>query len=216
MNLEQATYTGGYRKQLTQLLLNHGGIIELDITHIEGTVIDKVIVMLDEGVIKIVYDDILFPCFSKLITHLNNIGVGDNGMTNCNTEGGNSSDNVLGSWDIFGSLAFQGTPLIVELGVKTEDELFVNRFGPGSNSSSRVKCSVRQSTSPKSPKQPKISKADQRIMRPENGKAVWNNAYLKAKGIDHNAFIEKYGKEQVYADLKVMTVIEFETKYGLR
>jgi hypothetical protein len=68
----------------------------------------------------------------------------------------------------------------------------------------------------RSERQPKVSKADQRIMRPENGKAVWSPEYLKAKGINHAEFLAKHGKDQVYNDLKVMTVIEFETKYSLR
>jgi hypothetical protein len=62
----------------------------------------------------------------------------------------------------------------------------------------------------------KLSKADQRIMRPKNGTPVWNQKYLAAKGIDHKAFVEEHGLHQVYDDLETMNVYEFETKYNLR
>jgi hypothetical protein len=62
-----------------------------------------------------------------------------------------------------------------------------------------------------------MSKQDERIMRPTDGsKAVWNPKYLIKHKINHKEFCDTHGKEQVYADLAVMTVKEFELKYSIR
>lgn len=190
-------YTGRHRNELTHIAQIHGGIVQVDFRYQQQSLVESAFLEYSDGVLKLIWNDSMFPCFTTLTEYMFECGVG---VTNPDGSlyAGNAANAIFGNYNIF-SNSWVGSHTLAEM--------------VGGSCSSNA---LKMSKAPKQPKATKVSKADQRPMRPANGKAVWNDAYIKAKGIDYADFISKHGKQQVYDDLGSMTVIEFETKYGLR
>lgn len=193
-------YTGHYAKEFEDFAHDAGGLFEFEIRHMNGDVVTRAEFSIQSSKLELLWENSEYASLSELIVQLGHSGYSLTNPDGCNTEGGNKSNAVLGNWAIYAKCYYLGISFVEWLGKDTAEK-----------STTRTKPAKQ----PK-PKEIKLSKYDQRIMRPMTGKAVWCAEYLKAKGIDHKAFIEKFGKEQVYNDLATMNVYEFETKYGLR
>lgn len=199
--MSNVVYTGQNRSKIAAYVENAGGKVGFEVVNIRGEVVASG-AFTNEAGLSLYCEGSPVSSVTDLFILLHECGYSFADSDGANTEGGNAANCVVGNFGMYPSIH-------LETGITLADVV---------NPSSQRKMVVRETSSKSAPseRKPKISKADQRIMRPANGKAVWNDAYIKAKGIDYTAFLAKHGKEQVYADLGSMTVIEFETKYDLR
>lgn len=186
----------GYDEILDAVIKN-GGELFFDVMRLDETVVTT-------GYFEVIGDKLRCYCegayhenITSMSYYLKGRGFGETDP-NGSEGSGDVANSIYGHWSMFANIRLETGITLSELVDQKQSK------------------APKQPKAPKAPKAPKVSKADQRPMRPANGKAVWNDAYIKAKGIDYAAFLAKHGKQQVYDDLGSMTVIEFETKYGLR
>lgn len=191
-------YAGHHTSIFTDFVQDAGGSLEFEIRRTDGSVVTQAEFVIENQNLVLKWEGTYHEGLVALIRYLDELGLNRTDPTGSN-EDGNAANGVIGNRAVYAHCFYL-------------DISFAEWVGK--NAISQPKLITNKS--PKSPQQPKVSKADQRIMRPETGPAVWNLNYLKAKGIDHNEFCAKHDKKQVYADLGMMTVIEFETKYNLR
>lgn len=194
----RTVYAGHYASTFTDFAQDAGGILEFEIRRIDGSVITQARFEIEDHELVLKWEGTYHEGLVALIRYLDELGLNRTAPTGSN-EDGNAANGVIGNRAVYAHCFYLDISFAEWVGK-------IDRSQP----------KLISAKAPKAPKAPKISKADQRIMRPANGKAVWNDAYIKAKGIDYADFIAKHGKQQVYDDLGSMTVIEFETKYGLR
>lgn len=210
-------YTGHFKPQFIDFAIDAGGNFDFEVRNREGGVLTIGNFSYVDGELFLTCNQQSLECLTGIIRHLEEMGCG----TFCDGTGsegnGNVTNSVLGNRNIYAKCFYLDICFSDWLGKpycpKNSPQPYGTNVPYIQHTSPKV---PKQPKAPKAPKAPKISKADQRPMRPANGKAVWNDAYIKAKGIDYADFIAKHGKQQVYDDLGSMTVIEFETKYGLR
>lgn len=186
-------HTGKNVQALKEYILDNGGSIKVDITFRREYVTGQAVIAYDEelfGGIAIMSDGKFFPSFTALIDHLSQVGDKDD-RRNANI--------VVGNSDQWGNILHNNIPIIVAVGIKTLDEV----YGYNPNYNVKTQSSHRKIVA-------KNISIDDRSIR-----AAWNPEYLEMKGIVYKEFVAKYGKEMIWHDLSMLTVNEFELRYGL-
>ena len=192
------TYTGHYCSKIEKIVKDNGGELHFDVTFLQQTKITSGYFYLDGEELRLSTEGSLFSSLSEMYITLNECGYVVNDSTGANTNGGNAANCVSGN--------FQMSDNIVTELKKTLFELV------GGTATSKVKIA-------RAPKEPKLSKADQRLMKPVDfgPENVWNSRYVARHQIKEGRCIELWGsKNEFYTALKTMTVYEFETTYGIR
>jgi len=195
-------YTGQYRSKIESIVEKNGGKLHFDVTFLRRDKIASGYFFLENGNLRLSAEGSLFPSLTEMYITLHECGYGVNDSDGANTSGGNAANCVSGNFSMRGNIVTELKSTLSELlGIDEPTE--------------RVKA-------PKAPKikEPRMLKADKRVMRPEGamkGENVWCPEYVKNNQIDESRCYELWGgKNDFYTAMKTMTVFEFETTYGLR
>ena len=196
-------YTGNYRSKISDIVKQNGGELHFDVTFLQRDTIAHGYFFLDNGQLRLSAEGSLFHNITDMYITLHECGYGVNNSTGAGETGGNAANCVSGNFNMFDNIITEFKASLLELVI-------------GDNNP-RTKVKTARISKPK---EPRMLKADKRIMRPENatkGGNVWNPEYIKTKEIDVNRCYELWGgKTEFYTAMKTMTVYEFEATYGLR
>lgn len=195
------TYTGNYRTKIENIVKSNGGELHFDVTFLQQTKIASGYFYLDGGELRLSAEGSLFPSVTDMYITLHECGYGVNDSTGAGDTGGNAANCVSGNFSMYDNIVTELKKTLFEL------------VG-GDTGSTRVKAIRATKT-----KEPKLSKADQRLMKPVDfgHENVWNAGYVARHQIKEGRCIELWGgKNEFYTALKTMTVYEFETTYGIR
>lgn len=195
-------YAGHHRSKIESIVEKNGGKLHFDVTFLQGEKIASGFFFLDNDVLRLSAEGSVFSSLTEMYITLHECGYGVNNSSGCK-EGtaGNAANCISGNLSLFGNIVTELKMTLLEL-VGGE------------------KVTKTKSAKVTKPKEPRMLKADKRIMRPENaakGGSVWNPEYIKTKEIDVNRCYELWGgKTEFYTAMKTMTLNEFEAIYGLR
>lgn len=193
------TYNGKYRSKIENIVKANGSELHFDVTFLQQTKIASGYFYLDGGELRLSAEGSLFTSVTDMYITLHECGYGIND-SNGALGTGNAANCVSGNYRIYDNIVTELKKTLFEL--------------VGGTDTSKVK-NVR---APKT-KEPKLSKADQRLMKPVDfgPENVWNAGYVARHQIKEGRCIELWGgNNEFYTALKTMTVYEFETTYGIR
>lgn len=200
--MSSVTYTGRFRDTIDDYVANHGGIVRFRVSSLQNEHVAFGEFVKDND-LTLYCEGSPVSSVSDMFVLLRDCGYGTADSDGANTEGGNAANCVVGNFSMYPHIHLDTGDTLADVVYRT------------SKATQKTK-----SAKVTKPKEPRMLKADKRIMRPENatkGGNVWNPEYIKTKEIDVNRCYELWGgKTEFYTAMKTMTVYEFEATYGLR
>ena len=195
-------YTGHHRSKIESVVEKNGGELHFDVTFLQNEKIASGYFFLENGRLRLSAEGSLFASLTEMYLTLHECGYGVNNSTGADGTG-NAANCISGNYNIYDNIVTEFKSSLLEL--------------VGGEKEPREKSKTVKVLKTK---ELRMLKSDLRIMRPENpikGGTVWNQEYIKSKGIDESRCYELWGgKNDFYTAMKTMTVFEFETTYGLR